>query len=234
MKFVVTGDWHGDAQTHGVRRFEDVREAAHATVDAAIAEGAIAYAFLGDLCDPDSGARTFRVIQLALEIAMRLKERSIASIWLAGNHDVIEDGSGDTTLSPLRALGGNVYVAESPSMLGVGSVRFWTLPFAATARHYDPEKAAKLIDGPRERNVVLGHLTEISGVEPGEETLEMPRGRGVRLPVEELVPRACMIFNGHFHRRQKVGPVWLPGALARLTFCEEGHSPGFMVAEVEG
>jgi len=59
----------------------------------------------------------------------------------------------------------------------------------------------------------------------------MPRGRGIPLPLEQL-RGAKAIFNGHFHRRQKIGPVWIPGSLARLTFCEEKHEPGYLVAEV--
>jgi DNA repair exonuclease SbcCD nuclease subunit len=239
VKIVVTSDWHGDWVTHGVRRFLEIEEAVHETVDRAVEENADAYVFLGDLCNPDSGSSVFRVIRLAMEAAIRLREREIASIWISGNHDVIEDGSGETTLTPLRALVDAskktpVCVFESPGEAvlfgrrGGPATKFFALPYTPTNRQYSPPDVAA--QHARDA-VVLSHLTEISGVAPGEEFLEMPRGRGIRLPLEQL-GSAKMILQGHFHRQQKVGPVWIPGSLARLTFCEETHSPGYLVLEV--
>jgi len=235
VKIVATSDWHGDVTTHGIRRFPEIAEAVNATVDRAIEEDADAYVFLGDLCNPDSGSCVFRVVRLAIEAETRLALRKIPSIWVAGNHDVIEDGSGESALSPLRGLGdAMVTVCEAPEELtlfgrnGGPATRFVVLPFTPTTHPYDPAGFVRSIRG---ADVVLSHLTEISGVEPGEEAKEMPRGRGIRLPVEDL-KGAKVILNGHFHRRQKYGPIWIPGSLARLTFCEERHDPGYLVVDV--
>lgn len=239
MKVVASSDWHVDWNTHGVSRFQEVKEAAHRTVDRAVEEGADLYVFAGDLCDPDTGSSVFRCVELAIDVATRLASRGIASAWIAGNHDVIEDGSGDTTLSPLRALenlGHLVKVFERPGSIERAGGRVIALPFAATSHGYDVEAAiasiSELRDVPKEKTIIVGHLN-IQGVVPGEETTEMPRGREVWLPVEAAKRVARHVVSGHYHRRQRTKDgVWIIGSLARLTFGEEGNEPSFLILEV--
>lgn len=236
MKAVVTSDLHLDWTTHGVRRFGEISEALHRVADAAIEEGAGAFFFLGDLCDPDSGSCVFRVVETALNVAIKLQLRGIPSVWLAGNHDTIEDGSGDTSLSPLRALEveGSVFVAERPRRIVLNETHVICLPFTATSHAYDVEKTlVELTEAsPTSRTVILSHLA-VPGIEPGEETTEMPRGREVVLPVDVARARARLILQGHYHRQQRTKDgVWVAGSLARLTFCEERHEPGYLVVEV--
>ena len=237
MKIVASSDWHPDHVTHGVARFAEVKEAAHRTVDRAIEESADAYVFVGDLCDPDAGSTVFRCVELAIDVATRLAARGIASAWIAGNHDVIEDGTGDTTLSPLRALanlGHLVKVYERPGVFARAGVNIICLPYAATSHGYDVEASiADLSKGlAREKTIVAAHLN-ILGVVPGEETTEMPRGREVWLPVEAAKRAASIVMNGHYHRKQRTKDgVWIPGSLARLTFGEEGNQPSFLVLEL--
>lgn len=243
MKVVVSSDWHPDVTTHGVPRFREVKEAVHHTVDVAIEEGAGLYLFAGDLCDPDAGSVVFRCVELALEVAARLAEANILSAWIAGNHDVIEDGSGDTTLSPLRALAlmtDRVKLYEKPGALRTKQLRaernedvsVIALPFTATSHGYDVESAIRELKagtGTRESTVVVAHLN-VPGVVPGEETTDMPRGREIVLPVELAREHAKYVINGHYHRQQLTeSGVWIPGSVARFTFGEEGHQPSFLV-----
>lgn len=244
MKFVVTSDWHGDAVTHGIPRFEEISNAAHESVDCAIAEGADAYLFLGDLCDPDCGSQAFRTMGLALDVASRLSARGIDSIWLAGNHDVIEDGTGNTTLTPLRSLGNSsilardrapITVAELPCRVDVVGKKerrtIVCLPFTASSRPYDPELAiAHFAEAaPKERVLVIGHLN-VPGVVPGDETTDYPRGREVTFPTTKAFEFASTVLHGHYHRQQRTKEgIWIPGSLARLTFGEENNRPGFLV-----
>jgi DNA repair exonuclease SbcCD nuclease subunit len=242
-KGVVSSDWHGDFTTHGVDRFSEIETAAHRTVDVAIEENADFYAFLGDLCDPDSGSCVFRVAKLALDVALRLRSARIPSIWLAGNHDVIESGRGDSSLTPMRALEEQlddfVYVAERPKGIQIDHLYVACLPFTASSHPYDPEKALGLLMKDADERgrdvksrVVIGHLN-VPGVIPGEETTEMPRGREVVFPSVMATKGADLVMHGHYHRKQKTNDgIWIPGSLARLTFGEESHEPGYLVVNV--
>lgn len=244
MKVVISSDWHPDHVTHGVSRFAEVRDAAHATVDRAIEEGAGLYVFCGDLCNPDRGSSVFRCVELAIEIAMRLSLKNIKSAWIAGNHDVIEDGTGDTTLSPMRAFASAsraVRVFERPGVFRVDGrdptddVDLIALPFSATSHAYDVEAAivdaaARPNADPR-KTIIASHLN-IAGVLPGEESAEMARGREIWLPVETATKAAKHVVNGHYHRRQRTKDgVWIPGSLACFTFGEEGNQPSFLVLD---
>ena len=244
MKLVVVSDIHADWSTLGVPRFDEIAAALKQSVDAAIQEKADAWICLGDICDPDSGPSVFRVIELVIHTTQTLSDNHIPSIWLAGNHDVLEDGSGDTTLSPLRGLRNVdlVTVIEEPTVWTQrclhGQIEFIGLPFTASSHPYNPEEFANHVfsypsNYPR---IVLSHLS-VPGIVPGEETKEMPRGRDVTYPFA-ATKGATMRLQGHYHRHQifdpKDGgpPIIIPGSLARLTFGEESHNPSFLVLEV--
>lgn len=253
MKLLISSDWHADARTLGHARFMDVDLAVRETVEAAVREKVDAYLFLGDLCDPDSGGAVFRSVELAVSVALELANQGIQSVWVAGNHDVIEDGSGDTTLSPLRPLARvrkHVHLFERPGTVFLNGpypdladgVTVLALPYTATSHAYRPATAVSdqmTATGPRAKLVVVAHLAVV-GVEPGEETTDMPRGRDVLFPREMFpdtlgTPTTC--FNGHYHRQQRHElpghlPVHIPGAPTRFTFGEAGNSPGYLIAEV--
>jgi DNA repair exonuclease SbcCD nuclease subunit len=244
VKVLCTGDWHGDWATRGVERFADVERAAMRTCKEAIERRVDLYCFAGDLCDPDTGPVVFRCVELAIRIAHLLRLNGIDSVWIAGNHDVVEDGSGTTTLTPLRSIppahGTNgrsvvTYVAEEPRLLEFdrgGEAALLALPFTSAPRRYDPESVVAN-NGTGKKLLVLGHMTQIPGAKLGDETYELPRGRGVPFPVEALRGKAALMMNGHFHRRQTTPDgIEIPGSLARLTFGEESNEPGFIVAEV--
>jgi DNA repair exonuclease SbcCD nuclease subunit len=232
MKIVVSSDWHGDHVTMGVSRHAEIRAAVKTTVDVAIGVKADAYLFLGDLCDPE-GPGVFRSIEMATWAALTLARAGVPSLWLAGNHDVLEDGSGETTLTPLRPLTGGIVVAELPGVYGVGSLDVVALPFTATSHAYDPRTStAKLADG----RVVVSHLN-VPGIIPGEEVTDMPRGRGIAFPFEETKGARARL-QGHYHRQQSFDPgdggppIMIPGSLARLTFGEGAHVPSYFVLEL--
>jgi DNA repair exonuclease SbcCD nuclease subunit len=245
MKLLVTSDWHVDAVTMGHARFADVDRACRETVEAAIREHVDAYCFLGDLCDPDSGSSVFRSVELAISAALELERNGIRSFWMAGNHDVIEDGSGDTTLSPMRPLGrsypSRIHVIErfaTTKGTYTDGVQMTFLPFTATSHPYRPQEFLQGIDFTMGRHLVLGHLV-VEGVQPGEETTDMPRGREVMFPRRMFAEQMenVHLLNGHYHRQQSnhlpgFRPVHIPGAPARFTFGEGGHSPSYLLVEV--
>ncbi len=256
MRLVVCSDAHLDWITVGVKRFEENSAAMRHTADVAIRSRADAWMFLGDLTDPDSGTCVFRCVQTLIEVVGKVTRAGIPAIVIAGNHDVIEDGSGDTSLSPLTACGfEDCYVVERPRVVLLDDVSVCCLPYAATSHAYGTiTEASTMLDAAIMRAeateylptgalpiVVVGHLS-IDGIIPGEETREMGRGREVLFPYEvveqRLKGRRSALLNGHYHQRQaftpKGGsmPIQIPGSLARLAFGEQDNTPGYLVVEV--
>lgn len=241
MKILATSDWHLDAYTAGYDRHDDVCAAVDVVVAAAIKLGADLFLFLGDLCDPDP-SRAPRCAAKAIEVAERLARAGIRSRWLVGNHDVIEDGSGTSTLEPLARLGeirGDFRVYSRSSIEALGSdLTVLALPYVPRAAAYDPAAWLRGVAGTEGvrlgRVLVLSHLN-CPGIVPASETKEMPRGREVWLPLDfirETWGDRALILSGHYHRGQ-VTPdgVVVVGSLARLTSGEERNDPGYLVIE---
>lgn len=242
-RIVNSSDWHTDAATYGVQRFQDVGDAVRQTVRAAIAEKADLYLFTGDLCDPDDGPWALQSIGFIISVAVELSRHGIPFWAIAGNHDVIDDGTGRTTLTPLRDIGlPEVRVFEQPEIATIPGkskfdpdhrpVQMLALPFTATSHSYDPTMAVEMAaDRLGMRAVVAGHMTSLESVREGEETTEMPRGRSMRFPIESCRP-GWLKINGHWHERQVCNGVHIPGSVARLSFGEERNTPGYLVLEI--
>jgi DNA repair exonuclease SbcCD nuclease subunit len=247
MKALAFSDIHADWITEGQPRFEDIKKAMNCMVEDAIERKVDRVFFLGDLCDPDKNLSVVRCIELLGNSVADLAVHGIASHLIPGNHDVIEDGSGSTTLTPLKCLGyynGMVRVHERPELVhGIGSrsggdlIDIITLPFTPVSHDYSAEKFVRdtlqnYLHRDR-RLLVLSHLV-VDGIQPGEETTEMPRGRNIVLPhklIAELYPDS-VILQGHYHRRQKFENVNVVGSLVNLTFSEEAHHPGYLYLEI--
>lgn len=243
MKIIVSSDWHLDWSTGGVSRTPDINEAVQTVVQAAKREGADLFVFTGDLTNPDS-VRSHQAVAIAVAVATHLWFGcGIATRWVVGNHDIIEDGSGGSTLGAVAAIGdtlanapgarNGMRVYAGPTVEVVNNRTILALPFTPRSHPYDPVSFVESV--PRETvvDVVVAHLN-IEGIAPGSETKDMPRGRDVFLPLATIRRRwpAAKVINGHYHRRQLFDGVHIPGSLARLTFGEEHHSPGYLVVEV--
>ena len=239
MRIVAISDLHADASTLGVSRFNEIEAAVSASVETAQRRSADLFIFAGDLADPESAGATFRAIELAQHTALKLARAGIPSVWLTGNHCVVDDGSGESVLSPLRALAKHepkIMVADRPAVVPFGAIRLMLFPFTAIARAYDPAKWCTE-NWPVSRDVVtVSHLT-VAGIVPGEETTEMPRGREVLFPTAET-SKAKARIQGHYHRAQDFDPgdggppIHVIGSLCRLTFGEEHHRPSIFVLDV--
>lgn len=240
-------DAHADSVTRGVDRYDEVEEAFRQTVDAAVREDVDLYLFTGDLCDPDDAPRALRAAALAISVATRLLKAGIPSFWVAGNHDVVNDGSGRTTLSPLRALGtDDVRVFEQPDLVMLpgrprsngGEPGFLlALPYPSAGLGYDPAervRKARTDLGDGKLVVVATHL-QVEGATPGSESTEMGRGRDVPFPFAE-VPESWLLVGGHYH----VGQVFeraarrltVPGSMIRRNHGEEDARPRYLIWEV--
>ena len=64
----------------------------------------------------------------------------------------------------------------------------------------------------------------------------MPRGRDILLPTELLARPDVLVLQGHYHRQQVFhhmgAVVHVVGSLARLTFSEQNHLPGYLIVEM--
>lgn len=243
MKILCTSDWHGDWVTHHVRRFDEVARAARMTCDHAIHNGIELFVFCGDLANPDSGPIVYDSLDLAIGIASDLADAKIPSVWISGNHDVIEEGRGTTTLTPMRDMNHHfvhVYETGTHECIETRSGNFvdiYALPYPSVTRPYDFTNVR--VEQTTAVGLVVSHLS-VPGVQPGEESHEMARGRDITYPFEladkALKARRGAMLQGHYHRRQslKFGEhhMHIPGSLARLTFNEEHHDPSFLVIEV--
>lgn len=245
MIVVAVSDTHADWHTHSKPRFDEVARGMRRSVEVARDRKATLYVHAGDHCDPDSGPIVFKCVELLIEVASDLREAGIPSLWLAGNHDVVEDGTGDTVLSPLRGLSDpGVQVVEGPRDLvfpGGGRRLFVRcLPFTPNSAPYDPREVLR---APLEREshdaaIAVSHLTKVGGAQEGDETSEMPRGRGIEFPFDAVQDSPfSAIIQGHYHTRQVVRrprcpPMFVVGSMARLTHGEEEHEPGILVLEV--
>lgn len=241
MKVIITGDWHADAQIAGRRRVDEVAAAVRAVVARAVeldeAGEAVGVVVLGDMSDPDS-PRCWSALAVVAEAMRALDDNEIPSLWLTGNHDVVDDGHGSHCLQPLAPL------LRSGDVVGVPGIHFlgpWRdgvlcLPYTPRDRTYDPrvvvpELAQRCAEEGVRVSAVVGHLM-IEGIGPGSESDEFARGKDVFLPLEELA--ACFpgvpVFNGHYHRRQTYRGVEIPGSLVRLTLGEISNRPVWVEA----
>lgn len=236
-RVLVTGDWHADAVTAGVPREDDIRKALRELLDVLRRESCDVLLFLGDLCNPDT-VRAWRSAMVAIEFARELVELRVSSIWITGNHDVIEDGHGSHTLLPLAVFATELdaTMCDSPRIVQIDGGYVLALPYVARSHGYDPiaevDAAAHML-GTGRNVIVAGHLM-LEGIAPGSEVTDFARGRDVFYPVEECAKRLpdAVLVNGHYHAPMEHRGVMMPGTLARLTRGEIGNAPGYLIVEV--
>jgi len=249
VRIIVCSDAHLDWRTAGVERFDEIRESFEQAVDYAINEGRQAdlFVFCGDPSDSDDGRDVLRASAYAVDVAVRLMNEGITSLWIAGNHDIVGDGD-TTTLTPLEGL---EFADRTSALVLVASKgpRRDVLAFSGDARDvmlvslpYSPKEydadaylrndAATGFAGlPR---LVFAHLM-LPGMHPGSESGELQRGKDRMFPIDAMkTTKPALVVNGHYHRAQTTPDgIRIPGSLARLTFGEEGHDPGFLVIDDE-
>ena len=240
MLLLHCSDAHADWVTSGVRRYDDVAEAFAQTVKTARQERVGLYLFTGDLTNPDDTPRALLALSLAMDVARELDASRIPSWWVSGNHDVIDDGLGRTTLSPLRVLSrrdwGVRVFDDGPAVAGLPGLdrSALLLPYPPATRPYDPRPHMRDPVIRRQLALVAGHL-QVEGATPGDETTEMRRGRDVFFPFEECDP-SWLLLGGHYHEGQtfeRAGRrLHVPGSMVRLHHGEEKVRPRYLVWEV--
>lgn len=228
LRLLIVSDLHLDAVTYGVERFEEVRDGLQQAVTAAIRAEVDRFACLGDVTDPGTN-RAPRAIAAVVEAAQQLSKAGIASWWLTGNHDVVEDGSGAHTLLPLREARLNgATVIDEPCMV---HPQVLALPYVPLARSYDPEAFVRGCSG--QPDLVIGHLN-IASATPGSESGELARGRAMVWPTAAIRERwpGVLMLGGHYHRAGVYEGVHVVGSAARFSVDESDHVPAWLMVEV--
>lgn len=234
-KVLATSDWHLDWATAGLPRYDDIDEAIDDMLDEHLPEIDL-FLFLGDLTDPDS-ARAWRAVDRAADHARRISDQNVPSIWLAGNHDHLNDGYGTTTLDCLaRArVKAPIHVIKAGRVLTEAGIEIMLLPHPGKGVVYDP--AEYVLKSSCKPSIIAAHLT-LQGYDRGSESEDMPRGKDVLFPIHEIetMNMNAVLLCGHHHKRgalnQSGAQVHVPGSLARLTFNEEHNAPGYLLLEV--
>lgn len=235
MKIACISDLHLDAKTAGLSRFDDAAVALDVFAEDVIDWGAEMVVMCGDLCDPH-GPDLVRCICRAQWLGIQLERRAdIKTVWLVGNHDVLENGSGTTTLDPLMYVGSLNVVMREPGVDLMQGHRFGFLPYPSLALDYDPEKVVRdwyTRHGPV--HMIFSHL-QMPGMHSGSESEEFPRGRDKMLPIaliRELFPDAVVV-SGHYHTPCKTDAgVLVVGSLLNLTRADAANSPGYLKIEI--
>jgi DNA repair exonuclease SbcCD nuclease subunit len=234
MRLLLLSDLHLDSTTAGMRRLPDLELALDRVATIAIKEKVDEVFFLGDLADADSGSIIIRVLDVAMKFAGSMAANCIATRWVAGNHDSIEDGEGHTTILPIGNIGG-AFIYERPTTIMAGpeaDIPVSFLPYPTRGCQYDPEQY--VLENCLSGSIVAGHCTYIDGAVLGSESRDMARGGSFSFPVNACKKMgAKLLFNGHYHRQQITpGGVHIPGSLERLRFDEETNAPGILICDV--
>lgn len=247
MKVLLTSDWHLDWVTAGAARLTELERYIDVVEEVVVREAVDFVFFLGDGCDP-GGMLASLYAATMIDAARRFHRAARrGSVWIAGNHDVIESSRGTTTLSPVRvAMEGNedvFAVFERPGFIELPGLGVLALPYVArdvetTAYGADLTDALRAASATSSPVCVLGHLA-VPGARMSSESHELARGRDVEIPIGDVMAILEPVFvaNGHYHDAQIVkyggAEIIIPGSPVRLTFGERNDDlKGFTILEV--
>lgn len=233
MRLLLTSDWHLDAITGGHDRWPELDAYLHEIERAIEKHNVDVLAFLGDAFDPGTSQEARWHAEI-MGWAYRLTLKLEASIWIAGNHDVLETsnaGQPCTILSPLARIVeeanqdphglpsdvlSRIHVIETPRVVQVElssrneRLAIVGLPYMARAiASADPDAYGVAIDAAKHMGAdgwpsVVLGHLMLEGMVPGSET-EMLRGRDIPLPIREIGElNPALVANGHYHRREVV------------------------------
>ncbi len=252
MRLLVSSDWHLDAVTAGLGRLGELEAFAAHLGQVIEKEEVDLFLHLGDVLDPGH-MRESAYQRVLLRIAADLNRRTkYGSLWIPGNHDVLDESVPVSTLSPMAAAS-EAWANHDPNPLQVEELprlverkapgaraHFLCLPYVSRATMntevYQRAFQRAFQEAEGKNAVVLSHLS-LPGMHPGSED-EMPRGREVPFPVEyvkRIGPAA--VLQGHYHNQQRVNvgglQVDVVGAPVRFTFGERRDGPrGFLLVDL--
>jgi len=227
---VAIGDLHLDALINGRDYHEDVTHRL-TTIAPAIGEDDLVV-ILGDVCDPNNGARTTRAQStLARWVeSLRCRRRVIV---IPGNHCVHDDVRAGSVLDVFKTHP-RFQIIDRVEVLDYETHRLLFMPWLSRAHgSVDVEGLVGDAIGEDPRPVIGFCHLDIPGAALGSED-EMPRGGRLELPMSVVEdPRVERILAVHLHRAQTLGKVQVVGSLERLGFRDSDGERGYMVVEID-
>lgn len=232
MKILATSCWHLDLETGGCDRHAEIVDAAQKVID--MCHGVDLVVMLGDLFDNN------RPSPRAYATAIRLLgEISAPLLLIPGNHD-------PDTYAPLEAaLSYNAIcpcTAKRLGVIGYGDKQFVCVgycrdkdvlggaQYAVTQAFERVSMGADGLEGSVRIDAVFTHLNvEGASFSSGgiSEAMEP------YIPVDVAQKLSCPVVNGHIHRQQRMGNIYMPGSLIRVNYGEAGDKvKGYIELEV--
>lgn len=255
MRILATSDWHLDATTAGLARLPELEAYVSYLVAAVRTEKVDLVLHLGDVLDPGHLFESMYQRNLLEYAASLTKAATYGSLWIPGNHDVLDTDTPLSTLSALECVSRHwqtrplrtedevgvphwLSVVQEPKVSLYPGVAVLCLPYVSRAWTMSVfnkdrlkgalEAAARVRKAGSRKLVVISHLS-LPGMHPGSED-EMPHGREVPFPVEEVKAlKPDLVLQGHYHEPQEVDvsglKVQVVGAPLRFTFGERKGAP---------
>ena len=237
MRYLVTSDWHIDSRLAGVQRIDEIRGVVAHLANESRRRDIDVVINCGDFFDPCTVRDLFwsaELIRLARQLHDAVRQ---GSVWIAGNHDVVQDSWGQTALSPLQAVADlipGMHVVEDPTW--IPAFEILAIPHPRGGRRAHGEDLGAAIARATPGCVVTAHLT-VPGALLGSESKELARGQDETIDLTALKAlEPWVVLNGHYHKPQVIDghvPVHIPGALIRHTFGEAGNESRFLVIDTE-
>lgn len=236
MKIVVSGDWHLGLTLGSYDFFDDISEAINIFIDET--QGADFAIVLGDVFHSNRPLPR----DMAFIISSFLNV-GCPTIVLSGNHDVGITPDFDS-LAPLRK---SLFYQEDimfpiyPMKCCVNGVNIGLCGYVkdSAIRESDVKLDIKNAQDRVNRffddccdstlDYIFCHL-DVDGSDLGGGAFM--KGGSLQMPLKIAKSLPCDIFNGHIHKRQRIGKnIWMPGSLVPVSFGDVRHKKGFMVIE---
>lgn len=237
MRYLITSDWHIDSRLAGVQRIDEIRGVVSHLAEESRRQDVDVIINCGDFFDPCTPRDLFWATELIRLVRQLHDAAKQGSIWIAGNHDTVQDSWGQTTLSPLAAVADllpGLHIVEDPTWIpGFNTL---AIPHPRAGRRVHGARLDDAVALAQPGCIVAAHLI-VPGALLGSESREMSRGRDETLDAATITALdPCIVLNGHYHKPQVVAgptPIQIPGALIRHTFGEAGNDPRYLLIDTE-
>jgi len=249
MKIIAFGDAHLDAKVGGYDLHTDAARALEHVGTACVEQAADLRVMLGDMFHGNSPSpkawATFN---------RTLFESPILIIVVPGNHDhAAYDPVREISMPPYSPSGISWNDAEGditngvccpkwPCIVDVGEqIKVLVVPyvhnpaameeFGRTAQEMVDMAFVDALKHGNEVKAAFCHL-DVDGAKAGTEGAYL-RGGKLQMPMDLAKRCPFPILNGHIHRKQKMGNVYIPGSLVATDFGDaDGPTKGYAVVEV--